>query len=224
MQREQNAISYVLFFLIIMSSNNIYSQEKLEGKYTNLAPLQEYYNYYIFYGNGIFDYHSGASLGDDKYGKGYYQIKKDSLILSYDLTALTYKSYHKAKEYYNSKDITTLKVVVKNFNNTVITHSNLYIQGNKMGHILGHEGFVNFELKKENKDFFLKVSNLEYESYTLKLSKMKNYEIEIFLKKAATSSKAIKNEIETYQIIEHSKAYIKLKNKNQLLKLVKQTP
>ena len=103
MHKEQNVIKSLLIVVIICLSNNLYCQKKIIGNYSSLKAYQEHYKYYKFNENGIFEYHSGASLGDDEYGKGHYQIKNDSLILNYDLTELKLKSYHKIKEYYNTK-------------------------------------------------------------------------------------------------------------------------
>jgi hypothetical protein len=223
MHKEQNVIKLLLTVTFFCLSINLYCQKEIIGRYSSLMLYQEHYNYFDFNENGIFEYHSGADLGDDKFGKGHYQIKNDSLILNYDLTELKYKSYHKAKEYYNSKDIVTIKVIVKDFKGNINTNTNVYIQEDKIGHILREKGFVNFRLKKEKKDFFLDVSNLGYDSYKLKLSKLKNYEIEIFLKQASTVSKAIKNEIKKYKIVEYKDDFIKLKNDSGIMKLIRQS-
>ena len=223
MLKEQNVIKLLLTVTFFCLSINLYCQKEIIGRYSSLMLYQEHYNYFDFNENGIFEYHSGADLGDDKFGKGHYQIKNDSLILNYDLTELKYNSYHKAKEYYNSKDIVTIKVIVKDFKGNINTNTNVYIQEDKIGHILGEKGLVNFRLKKEKKDFFLDASNLGYDSYKLKLSKLKNYEIEIFLKQASTVSKAIKNEIKKYKIVEYKDDFIKLKSNSEIIKLVKQS-
>ena len=221
--KEQNVIKILLIVTFFGLSINLYCQKEIIGRYSSLMLYQEHYNYFDFNKNGIFEFHSGADLGDDKFGKGHYQIKNDSLILNYDLTELNYKSYHKAKEYYNSKDIVTIKVIVKDFKGNINTNTNVYIQEDKIGHSLGEKGFVNFRLKKEKKDFFLDVSNLGYDSYKLKLSKLKNYEIEIFLKQAFTVSKAIKNEIKKYKIVEYKDDFIKLESDSGIMKLIRQS-
>ncbi|MFD2529774.1 MULTISPECIES: hypothetical protein [Polaribacter] len=223
MHKEQNVIKSLLIVVIICLSNNLYCQKKIIGNYSSLKAYQEHYKYYKFNENGIFEYHSGASLGDDEYGKGHYQIKNDSLILNYDLTELKLKSYHKIKEYYNTKNIVTIKVIVKDFKGNINTNTNVYIQKDKIGYTIREKGFVNINLKKEKKDYFLGVSNLGYDSYKLKLSKLKNYEIEIFLKKASTVSKAIKNDIKKFKIVEYKDDYMKLENNKEVIKLIKQT-
>lgn len=223
MLKEQNVIKFLSTVTFFCLSVNLYCQTEIIGRYSSVMLYQEYYKYFDFNKKGIFEYHSGASLGDDEFGKGHYQIKNDSLIFNYDLTELKYKSYHKAKEYYNSKDIVTIKVIVKDFKGNIMTNTNVYIKEDKIGHILGEKSFVNFKLKKEKKGFFLDISNLGYDSYKLKLSKLKNYEIEVFLKKASTISRAIKNQIIKYKILEYTNDFIKLKSNNGVIKLVKQS-
>jgi hypothetical protein len=223
MLKEQNVIKFLLTVTILFMSSNLYCQKKIIGEYSSLMLYQEHYDYYNFNENGIFEYHSGADLGDDEFGKGHYHIKNDSLILNYNLTELKYKSYHKVKEYYNSKDLVTIKVTIKNFKGNIIINTNVYILEDKIGHVLGENDFVTFKIKKEKTDFFLNVSNLGYESYKLKLSKMKNYEIEIFLRQSSIVSKALKNQIIKYKIIEHKDDYIKLKKESRIIKLIKQS-
>jgi len=223
MPKEQNVIKFLLTVTIFCMSSHLYSQKQIIGKYSSLMLYQEHYNYFEFYKNGMFEYHSGASLGDDEFGKGHYQIKNDTLILDYDLTELKHKSYHKAKEYYNSKDLVTIEVIVKDFKGNINTNTNVYIQDDKIGHILGENGFVTFRLKKEKKDFFLNVSNLGYESYKLKLSRLKNYEIEVFLRQSPIVSRALKNQIIKYKIIEYKDNFIKLKSNSGIIKFVKQS-
>ena len=176
---------------------------------------------FFFKKNNTFEYHSGGCLGDDEFGKGHYLIKNDSLILNYDLTELSYKSYHKIKEYYNSKDSVTLKVIVKDFKQNPIVNAETYILKENKGYIIDSKGEAIFNLKKENEDFILDVSIVGYESYNMKLSKLKNYIIAVFLKQESNVPKAIKDEIVKYKIIEISEQYLKLKNGKQKITLKK---
>ena len=183
---------------------------------------QEYYNYFDFNANGTFEYHSGASLGDDEFGKGHYQIKKDSLFLNYDLTELEYKSYYKSKEYFNAEDLITIKIAVRDLEGSNTVDANIYIPNESNGYVQGKDGFVAFSLKKQNQVVSIEISNLGYENYKLTLSKFKNHEIEVFLKKSSTVSKAIKNEIKKYKIIEFLEDRIKLIHNGKILQLYKQ--
>lgn len=222
MQKEQNVIKWILIMWIFSLSSQLYCQEEIIGRYTNLISYQEHYNYFNFNENGVFEYHSGASLGDDEFGKGHYLIKNDSLILNYDLTEPSFKSYHKIKEYYNSKGSISIKIVVKDFKNNPIINAETYILKENKGYIVNSNGKAIFDLKKEDKNFVLGVSDVGYESYNIKLSKLKNYIIEVFLKQGSNAPKAIKGEILKYKLIEYNNSFIKIKKKNKVLKLIKQ--
>ena len=222
MRKEQNVIKFILVICFFSLSIQLYCQKKIIGRYSSLMSYQEHYNYFDFNENGIFEYHSGASLGDDEFGKGHYLIKNDSLILNYDLTEPSYKSYHKTKEYYNSTDSVTLRVIVKDFKQNPIVNAETYILKENKGYIIDSNGEAIFNLKKENEDFILNVSNVGYEPYNIKLSKLKNYIIAVFLKEGSNAPKAIKGEILKYKLIEYHNNLIKIKKKNKILTLIKQ--
>ncbi|MBQ0907656.1 hypothetical protein KBJ98_02945 [Flavobacterium sp. F-328] len=96
-------------------------------------PNQEYYNYFDLNANGTFEYHSGACLGDDEFGKGHYQIKKDSLFLNYDLTELEYKSYYKSKEYFNADDWAQTTKAASSATDVNMVFNEDYIKGTLFG-------------------------------------------------------------------------------------------
>ena len=185
-------------------------------------PNQEYYNYFDFNANGTFEYHSGASLGDDEFGKGHYKIKKDSLFLNYDLTELEYKSYYMSKEYFTSEDLKTIKIAIRDLEESSIVDANIYIPNERNGYVQGNDGIVVFSLKKQNQEVSIEISNLGYENYKLTLSKVKNHEIEVFLKKSSTVSKAFKDEIKEYKILELTNNKIKLEQNVKVVELIKQ--
>ncbi|TDE00385.1 hypothetical protein [Flavobacterium sandaracinum] len=220
--KGQNVNKYLLYIVVVFSSNCMLCQKQIVGRYSSLMSNQEYYNYFDFNAKGTFEYHSGASLGDDEFGKGHYQIKKDSLFLNYNLTELEYKSYYKSKEYFNAKDLVTIKIAIRDLEGISNNNANIYIPNERNGYVQGKDGFVTFDLKKENQEVSIEISNLGYENYKLTLSKFKNHEIEVFLKKSSTISKAIKNEIKEYKILELTKNKIKLEQNGKLVELVKQ--
>lgn len=220
--KGQNVIKYLLFIVTVFLSNYLFCQQQIVGRYSSLMPNQEYYNYFDFNANGTFEYHSGACLGDDEFGKGHYEIKKDSLILNYDLTELEYKSYYKSKEYFNAEDLITIKIAVRDLEESSIVDANIYIPNERNGYVQGKDGFVVFSLKKQNQEVSIEISNLGYENYKLTLSKVKNHEIEVFLKKSSTVSKAIKDEIKEYKILELTNNKIKLEQNGKVVELIKQ--
>jgi len=219
--KEQNVIKLLLTVTFFGLSFNLYSQIEIVGRYSSLMPNQEYYNYFDFDENGVFEYHSGAELGDDEFARGSYFIKNDSLFLNYDLTDLKYRSYHKKKEYFNSKDSISINIKVKDFKENPIKNTNVFIAKEKIGYIVDDMGHLAFNLKKEKKDFILAISNLGYESYDLSLSRDKNYEIQVFLSCNSNNSKAIKHEVKKYKILALTEGYLKLKQGVQIIKLKK---
>ena len=221
MQKEQNVKKLIMITLLILFTGLVYSQKKLDGSYSFFATIQEHYSYYEFNKNGIFEYHSGASLGDNEFGKGHYYIKNDSLILNYDLTKLEYKSYHKIKEYYNSQDSINLKVKVSDFKGRPNINANVFITEERIGDVVDNNGFVILKFKKERKNFILDISNLGYEGYKLKLSRLKNYEIEVFLRYSSTVSKAVKGDIFKFKILEITTGEIKLQKGKNIISLTK---
>lgn len=213
----------VLIFLTIFCSCNIYCQNKLTGKYTSIAPLQEHYNYYIFYKNGIFDYHSGASLGDNEYGKGHYYIKNDSLILNYDLTELNENGHHSYKTYRNSNDSIQVKINTFDLDRKII--SGISVVGNlkkRYGVLSNKKGAAYLKFKKRKEKKKITISDLCCGNYSFTINSKLNYEIDVFLRKTLNNPKGIKYEIKKYKIIEFSENYIKLKSNNRIIKLNKQ--
>ncbi|MDN3491610.1 hypothetical protein [Winogradskyella bathintestinalis] len=195
----------------------------LNGNYSSLATNQENYNYYSFYKNGLFDYHSGASLGDDKYGNGHYFIKKDSLILQYDLTDLKDNSYHKFKNYINTSDSIILKINIYNLDKKRLAHvSVLGSSKERYGVESNGEGIAYLKFKKEKGSRKIEISDLCCGNYSFKINSEFNYEVDVFLRKKFNKPTAIKNEVEKYKIIEHTDTYIELKKNNQTIKLIKQ--
>lgn len=223
MQKVKNVIKlWVLFFMSFFLSEVIYAQKKIEGVYSFLASNQEHYNYFSFDKNGKFEYHKGASLGDDIYGAGHFNISKDTLILNYNLTELIYKSYHKIKEYYNSKDSISVKVIVKDFKGKANINANVYAFKDKVGGIVNDVGEVILRFKKEAGNFILDISNLGYENYKLELSKSKNYVLVVFLNSESVNSRAISDEIVKYKILSLNDKKLKLRTKdNQIITLIK---
>lgn len=221
MKKVHSVTKTIGLILVLFSTIHNYSQEYISGKYSNLKLNQEHYNYYSFTESGFFEYHSGASLGDDTFGKGSYHIKNDSLFLNYDSTELEYHSYYKLKEYRNSGDSIQLKVVVKDFHEKIIKNTNVYIAKDRIGAVVTKDEAIVLKLKKEDKKFVLGISNIGFESLKITLSQGINYEIEAYLKQSSSPTIAIKDQIEKYQILEHTDRYLILKDKNSSVKYMK---
>lgn len=228
--KEQNVIKILLTVTVFCLSNYLYCQKKINGRYSSLMPNQEHYNYFDFNKNGTFEYHSGASLGDDEFGKGHYQIKNDSLILDYNLTELKYESYHKAKKYYNSKDSIQINLNIYNFNNEPLYNIMIYSYPNYKSTKTNKNGGSFLKLKKGiyKEKINLHIDGEFWAKQIIQLDSNANYDIDVFMNKSLTYGfghpKAIKNQVFRYKIVEYTKDFIKLKRakENRSIKLVKQ--
>ncbi|WP_157662393.1 hypothetical protein [Polaribacter sp. SA4-10] len=229
MHKEQNVIKILLTVVVFCLSSNLYCQKKIIGRYSSLMAYQEHYNYFDFNENGIFEYHSGASLGDDEYGKGQYTIKNDSLILNYNLTELKYESYFKAKKYYNSKDSIKVNMKVYNFNIEPLDNIMVYsfpnyksTESNKQG-----KTFLKFKKGSHKDKIKLHIEGAFWAKQVLYLDGDSNYNLEIFMNKSDIIGfghpRAIKNQIIKYKIVEQTDDFIKLKKNSGIIKLVKQS-
>lgn len=230
MHKELNVIKYYLTLLIfLMISQLIYSQPTLNGKYSNLMPYQEHYNYFEFSDNGTFEYHSGASLGDDEFGKGHYQIKNDSLILNYDLTELNYESYYKLKKFYNTKDSVQVNLRVYDFENNPLDEMTVITDQEDYSSNVDDNGHTNLIFKKGSfKDKIeLFIDGAFWAECIIVLDSDTNYNIDVFMSKSEiiglSHPKAIKNTIEKYKLIKQTRGELKLKKGQQTITLKKQS-
>ena len=220
--KELNVIKFYLSFLtFLVISQLIYSQSTLKGKYSSLMPYQEHYNYFKFSENGEFEYHSGASLGDDEFGKGHYQIKNDSLILNYDLTELKTNSFHKYKTYSNDSDSINLSIKVFDLSEKPRSNIEVYNSKDRYGVLTDKDGFSNLSFKKQAGSKKIEFSDICCGRHSFTIDTTFNYVIEVYLAEGSNKPQAIKDQIVKYQIIKNSKNKLKLKNGDQVLTLEK---
>jgi len=226
-RKRQNVFKSILLVLIFSLSGQLYCQKKIIGRYTSLMPNQEHYNYFDFNKNGIFEYHSGASLGKSEFGKGHYKIKNDSLILNYDLTELNEESYFKAKKYSNSKDSILVNLNIYNIEKEPLFNIIVYSYPDYQSTESSKEGFASLKLAKgsyQDKVEF-HIDGEFWARQIIYLDSDTNYNIDVFMNKSVIQSfghpKAIKNKIVKFKIIESTKKYFILKHNNRTLKLIK---
>lgn len=230
MQKVLIANKILFLLLVSIFYNKLYSQSKIIGKYSSLMLHQEHYKYFDFHENGIFEYYSGASLGDDEHAKGHYQIKNDSLILNYDLTELKYESFFKAQKYYNTKDSIEVNLNIYNFNKVPLNNIMVYSFPNYISTESNKRGFAFLKLKKSNQKEKIKlhVDGSFWSQQIIYLDSDANYNLEVFMSKSViegfTHPKAIKNEIIKYKIIENNENQLKLQKDNKLIILKKIMP
>ena len=228
MHKEQNVIKLILPLLIfVLSTHLIQSQTTLIGKYSSLMSHQEHYDFFDFFENRIFEYHSGASLGDNEYGKGHYQIKNDSLILNYDLTELKYESYYKPKKYYNSKDSIEVNLRIKDFDNNPLNEINVITDPEAQSIDIDDKGLASLIFKKGSfkEKIKLYIDGAFWAECIIVLDSNTNYIIDVFMNTSEIIGLGHPNAIKgieiKYQIVENSKNKLKLKNGDQVLTLEK---
>lgn len=229
MPKERNVIKLLLVVLVLCLTNNLYCQKKINGRYSNLMPNQVYYNYFEFYENGIFEYHSGADLGEDEFGKGYYKIVKDTLTLSYELTELREESFFKIRKYYNSKDSIEINLNIYDFKNRPLEKIMVYSfpeynssESNKNG-----VSILKFKRGLPKEKLEIHVDAEFWSKQIIYLNYDSNYEIEVYMNSLKTGGfyqpKALKNQIIKYKIIEQNEDFIILKSKEgNITKFIKQ--
>ena len=210
-------ISLLFFFCFALES---FSQEKIQGKYS--VPIIFAYEYYLFEKDGTFEYHSGADLGDDIYGKGHYQIKNDSLILNYDLTKLKTNSYVKYKTYSNDSDSTILIVKVFNQKGIGLPNVSVFNLKDRYGEATDNDGQAVLKFKKQAGSKKIEASHLCCSRHSFDIDTKLNYEIEVYLAEGLNKPLAIKDQVEKYEIIKNSKHKLELKKGDQIITLNKQ--
>ncbi|WP_128759409.1 hypothetical protein [Leeuwenhoekiella marinoflava] len=222
MQKEPSVIKSILMSLVVICfCQQLHCQNVLEGIYSSLAPNQEAYNYFEFSKNGTFEYHSGASLGDDVYGKGHYLIKNDSLILDYDLTELQVNTFHKYKTYYNSLDSIKVKVTVFDQRKRKLFNVSVFDPKGKRGTLTNDEGNAVLNFEKEEGYQTIIVSNVCCGNYSLNINTQLNYEITVYLPEEPITPTTIKYETTKYEILEQNNNQVKLKDGDQIINFLK---
>lgn len=222
MQREQNVIKFSLFFLLFIISTSIFSQKFIEGKYIIKDGIGDFATICIFNKNGIFKEEAFGHLGVESYGKGHYYIKKDSLILNYDLTDLKTNDYHKYKYFANQKDSIKIRVSIRDMNNKPLSNISILNFKNKIDYKSNSNGIIQFSLRKEKKKIELHIVN-DALGYDFFIWTDKNYEIEVFLRQGNYAI-PYKNQISKYKILKLTKEELKLRtqdNKTVTLKKIK---
>ncbi len=217
MRKVQNAISFIVFFIIIISA---YSQNNIRGKYVFIDNDYSYSEKFQFYKNGVFTYEEAGDVGISYFGKGHYIVKNDSLILSFDLTEPTVMDYHIQKQYTNDNDSIKVNINIYNLNKKILPNHQISIISRGLNFYSDKNGHLELKFKKEKKDLEIYIPN-EYLGYTLNISKNRNHIFNVFIINE-NKGMAIKDEVKKYNIIEMTDDLIKLKTKDKIIELVKQ--
>jgi len=170
---------------------------------------------YTFEKNGIFKKDVKGELGKTHYGKGYYQIKNDSLILNYNLTELKTNSFHKYKTYINDSDSINLSIKVFDLSEKPRSNIEVYSSKDRYGALTAKNGLAQLNFKKQAGSKKIEVSNICCGNHSIIIDTKLNYEIEVYLTEGSNKPKAIKHEIVKYQILKLNKNQLKLKKGEQ---------
>lgn len=214
MQKVLDVIKKGLFFLCCFIKIALFSQNQVIGVYSSIKPLQEHYRYFKFKPNGTFEYHFGASLGDDEYGEGHYSLEKDKLILNYNLTKPEENSFYKFKLYKNSDNSVKVKIRVFDLNKKPLY--GISVIGNienEYGVETNKKGLAQLYFKKQNTKQNINISDLCCGNFSFKVDLRFNYIVDVFLKKRLNNPIGIKGEIISYKIVSVTKDTIILKDK-----------
>lgn len=194
---------------------------KLNGTYSNIEGFQELYNYYTFNKNGDFEYHTGACLGDDFYGKGTYKIKGKRLILDYNKTKPKSLGYYNLSIWRNKSDSINLIVnVYDKQTKKPIEHANVFFMDSttKLGYtgsVANKNGSVEIRTIKDGRKIELTVTYVGFDEQKIDLIRNKNYSVEVYLKdEGDETGTPILNQVDTLHVGKIRSKYFTVKNKN----------
>ncbi len=222
MQKEPNVKCIITILIVFYFSNFSFSQEnKIEGIYCASYKLKNFSTYYAFKDN-IFEYKHSGHTGLIRYGKGEYEIQKDTVILNYNLTEIKDNSYHSSKKYYNNKNYIEIRLRFFNLKHKPLKNITAWSKNNKEYKSVNNEGLIIFNFRKEqnSKDFIeinITGDNDNY-FYRFHVNKKENQEINVYLSNQLSffdSPKAVKHQILKYKIIKEGKKIIQLKGEGQ---------
>ncbi|MDO4782281.1 MAG: hypothetical protein Q4A09_03570 [Capnocytophaga felis] len=165
-------------------------------------------------------------FGVSQYGKGYYALTKDSLILNYNLTEIKYAGYHILKPYLNLKDSIQVDVIVYDIDKNVLPNTQVFIpKGIWAKTLTDNKGKAQLKIKKEDafNDLVIINNNVNAMFFIRDINLSFCYEIEVFLTKDFSEmTMGIKNTIQKYKILKNKKDYLELQQPNgTILKLKK---
>lgn len=218
MQKEQNVINLTIILLFSVLSNFSFSQKQLNGKFSNLARYQEYYNSYTFNEKGEFYYHNGASSGNFYFGEGEYKLIDNQLILNYNKTKPLKIGHHVSEIWENNTDSIAVHFSFFDFDNIPIPYVNYFYKDSLskngyQGGVADKDGQGLLKLKKEKNDIMITVSNIGFRQYSFPINRNYNYDVSVFLESEGNGI-PIKNQLDTLKIVELKEDYFKVIEKD----------
>lgn len=214
----KNATNIIASLLIIFSITSSFSQN-IDGEYCLDYKIKEHSNCYYFRSDGTFVMTKRGNMGTTSKGSGHFSIDNSILNLKYDLTKPDERSYYRWQNYYNTKDSVNVKVEVRNFTNEIIRDAQVWIRSGDKIYESTSDSNGKSTLVMPKKDSSIQgklvIENSFFKRLIINLELDANYTIRAYL--SPTNSigfdgpKFIKNEIESFEIIEAEAETLKLK-------------
>ncbi len=217
MRKVQNVTKLLFLFYLILICSNGYGQ--LKGNYCIDYALHYNYDCIRFYDNNLFEYHTGADLGDFYFGRGEYKIIGNNLILNYNKTSPLELGYYLTKIWTNSKDsinvnMTTMTLDKKPVPYLSITFSDSLAKNGVNGIATDRDGRGSIIFKKDRKNINLFLTGVGYKSQNITISKYYNYRLNVYILEDKGQGIPIKGQIDTLKIVDLKKDYFKVEEKN----------
>ncbi|MDO4230458.1 MAG: hypothetical protein Q4C98_11640 [Capnocytophaga sp.] len=208
MQKAQNVNKIVFSILLLVVQTSVFSQKKIEGRYHQAS------DFYKFNPDDTFEYRQVEELGIGYYGKGYYKLVKDSLILNYNLTEIRLQGYHISKPYVNFKDIVYLKLKVFDFDKKLLENVQVLVFQKSSfldQKTTNKEGEVTFNVQKNQEQSIIQVIYEEC-TYMFDIKFNSSYEIDVYLSKTSDYlvGTAIKDAMQSYKILKIKDDYFEV--------------
>ncbi|MGO4912822.1 hypothetical protein [Leeuwenhoekiella sp. W20_SRS_FM14] len=217
-RKVQNVPNLIICLILLLGKIALSQGQSLEGSYSALAKGQENYKVYTFLKDNKFEYHYGASLGDDEYGYGTYFITGDYLLLNFDTPPVENLYRLKVTKWNNSNDSLVIKVRLFDLKQNPIVGAYVNLVGlktqKKKIDINGQTTFkILDDLSKRGDSLFLDVHYVGFETIKVGLIQESNMDFNINL--SPLKGELIYDQIDTLHIREITNDKIFLRDENE---------
>lgn len=211
--KAANAINWIFIIYGLLS----YSQTKINGHYSVNKPLQERYETFRFNNDGSFKYATGGSLGNDRFGSGFYSVDGNKLVLEY-ITKPVSLGNHRVRVWDNKTDSVYINIKVHNIEKSPLPKSNILVKrfSNKTVFKLiptSQNGMGQIAITKGNEKLIIETTCLGYKPHSLTVETGTSCNIDVYLQSQKIGI-PIRDLKETFAIKELTKDSIVLINKD----------
>ncbi len=219
--KGRNVSSTIIFILIGILYNNVYSQKKIEGTFCIDYDLMDFSNCLTFESDNKFTYKFSGHLGTMEYGQGVFKLLDNLLIRDYNRTLPKSLGYYNLSICKNDSD--SINIIVNVYNKRTkepIEYANVFFKDstNKLGYTgsgANENGSVEILTVKNENQIELNVIYLGFIEQKIDLIRNKNYKVEVYLKEQEDETGTpILNQVDTLKIEKIRPKYFTVKNKN----------